>query len=94
MLLALAACGSRQKTSGVSAEDAIFYIRSNVGDASVFVDGRFLGPITVLKGGIAVEPGRHRLELRHDDYFSRYVDLDLATAERRKLLITLAPVLP
>lgn len=94
LALALAACGGRQKTSGLSDEDAIFYIRSNVGDASVFVDGRFLGPITVLKGGIAVEPGKHRLELRHDDYFSRYVDLDLARAERKKLLITLAPVLP
>lgn len=94
LAIALAACGGRQKTGGVSDEDAIFYIRSNVNDASVFVDGRFLGPITVLKGGIAVEPGKHRLELRHDDYFSRYVDLDLARAERKKLLITLAPVLP
>ncbi len=93
-VLALAACGGRQKTTGVSPEDAIFYIRSNVSDASVFVDGRFLGPVTVLKGGIAVEPGKHRLELRHDDYFSRYIDLDLARAERKKLLITLAPVLP
>jgi hypothetical protein len=94
LALALTACGGRQKTTGVSAEDAIFYIRSNVGDASVFVDGRFIGPVTGLKGGIAVEPGKHRLELRHDDFFSRYVDLDLGTAERKKLLITLAPVLP
>ena len=66
----------------------------NVGDANVFVDGRFIGPVTVLRGGIAVEPGKHRLELRHDEYFSRYVDLDLARADRKKLLITLAPVLP
>jgi len=94
MVVALAACGSRQKPSGVSPEDAIFYVRSNVSEASVFVDGRFIGPVTVLKGGIAVLPGKHRLELRHDDYFSRYVDLDLKRAERRKLLITLAPVLP
>ena len=90
----LAACGGRQQTSGVTASDAIFYVRSNVGDASVYVDGRFVGPVNVLRGGIAIEPGKHRLELRHDDYFSRYVELDLQRAERRKLEITLAPVLP
>lgn len=90
----LAACGGKQTTSRVDPSDAIFYLRSNVGDANVYVDGRFIGPVTVLKGGIAVEPGKHRLELRHEDYFSRYIELDLKKAERRKLLITLAPVLP
>jgi hypothetical protein len=95
VVLGLAACGGRQKSSSrVDPDDAIFYIRSNVGDANVYVDGRFIGPVTVLKGGIAVEAGKHRLELRHDDYFSRYVELDLKRAEKKKLLITLAPVLP
>jgi hypothetical protein len=95
LMLGATACGGRQTPSrGVDADDAIFYIKSNVNDANVFVDGRFIGPVTVLKGGIAVEPGKHRLELRHEDYFSRYVDLDLKKAERKKLLITLAPVLP
>lgn len=94
VVLGVAGCGGRQQRTGVTGEDAIFYIRSNVGDANVFVDGRFIGPVTVLRGGIAVDPGKHRLELRREDYFSRYVDLDLARAERRKLLITLAPVLP
>lgn len=94
-LALLAACGGRQTSSSrVDADDAIFYIKSNVAEAGVYVDGRFIGPVTVLKGGIAVEAGKHRLELRHEDYFSRYVDLDLKRAERRKLLITLAPVLP
>ena len=32
--------------------------------------------------------------LRHDDYFARYVELDAKRAERRKLEIELAPVLP
>ncbi len=95
LLLAVAACGGRQRPSSrVDPDDAIFYLRSNVSEANVFVDGRFIGPVTVLKGGIAVEPGKHRLELRHEDYFSAYVELELAKAERKKLLITLAPVLP
>ena len=93
--MALIACGPPKRPSNAVAEtDAIFYLRSNVGDANVYVDGRFVGPVRVLRGGIAVEPGKHRLELRHDDYFSRYIDLDLKTSERKKLLITLAPVLP
>lgn len=90
----LAACGGRQQTSGATSEDAIVTIKSNVGDAGVFVDGRYYGSVRMLRGGLAFDPGHHRLELRHDDYFSRYVELDLARAERRKLQLDLAPVLP
>jgi hypothetical protein len=95
LCVVLAACGGSQHPSGaVDADDAVFYLRSNVADANVYVDGRFVGPVNVLRGGIAVDAGKHRLELRRDDYFSRYVDLDLGKGERKKLLVTLAPVLP
>jgi hypothetical protein len=95
LCLALAACGPKPPpASAVSEADAIFYLRSNVADANVYVDGRYVGPVNVLRGGIAVDAGKHRLELRRDDYFSRYVELDLGKGDRKKLLITLAPVLP
>jgi hypothetical protein len=95
LVVGLSACGGRQQpSSGVQASDAIVFVASNVGDASVYVDGRFVGPVKILRGGVAVEPGKHRLEVRHDDYFSRYVELDLKRAEKRKLDVTLAPVLP
>ncbi len=95
LVLGLCACGGRQQpSSGVTADDAIFYVTSNVGDANLFVDGRFVGPVGVLKGGIAVVPGHHRVELRHEDYFSRYVELDLKRADRKRLALDLAPVLP
>jgi hypothetical protein len=94
LLAALAACGGRQNTSGVSADDAIITFAANVRDANLFVDGKFIGPIGVLKGGIAIEPGKHRFEVRHEDYFSAYVEVDAKRAERRKLEITLAPILP
>jgi hypothetical protein len=90
----LAACGPKVGPNGVSPNDAIVYLKSNVNDAQVYVDGRFVGPIAVLRGGIAVDPGKHRVELRHDDYFSRYVELDLQRAEKKKLELELAPVLP
>ena len=44
--------------------------------------------------GLALEPGRHRLELHHDAYFSHYQVLDLAPAQRLRLPIALAPILP
>jgi hypothetical protein len=90
----LVACGPKVGPNGVSASDAIMFVKSNVTDAQVYVDGRFVGPVGVLRGGIAVDPGKHRVELRHDDYFSRYVELDLARAEKKQLQLELAPVLP
>ena len=90
----IAACGPKPAPNGVSPNDAIVYVKSNVTDAQVYVDGRFVGPVNVLRGGIAVDPGKHRLELRHDDFFSRYVELDLSRAEKKQLQLELAPVLP
>jgi hypothetical protein len=91
----LAACGPKAAPNNpVGDDDAIFFLRSNVPDANVYVDGRYVGPVNVLRGGIAVAAGAHHLELRRDDYFSRYVELTLGKGERKKLLIDLAPVLP
>jgi hypothetical protein len=75
-------------------DDAIVKIQTAVKDASLWVDGRFIGPIGGLRGGIAVEPGKHRLELRHDSYWSHYEELDLAPRQQVSLQIELAPVLP
>lgn len=97
MLLAvcwLTACGPRVAATGPVAGDAIVFIQSNVRDAQVYVDGRFIAPLDALVGGIAVAPGAHRLELRHDDYFSSYLALALARAERRKIAMDMAAILP
>ena len=94
MALALAACRPPPPKNGVSPNDAIMYLKTNVADAQVYVDGRFVGPINVLHGGIAVDPGKHRVELRHDDYFSRYAELDLHRSEKKQLDLDMAPVLP
>ena len=94
LVVALAACGPKPPPHGVDADDAIVTIKSNVPEANVFVDGRYYGSVRMVRGGLAFEPGRHRLELRHEDYFSRYVELNLARSERKKLDLDLAPVLP
>jgi hypothetical protein len=94
VLVVLVACGHAPPKSGVSPNDAIIYFKSNVTDAQVYVDGRFVGPVNLLKGGIALDPGKHRVELRHDDYFSRYAELDLHRAEKKRLDLDMAPTLP
>jgi PEGA domain len=90
----LVACGPKSVQTGVTREDAILSITSNVRDAQVYVDGRFVTPLDAAGGGIAVSPGTHRFELRHEDYFSSYLELTLTKAERRKVSMELAPVLP
>ena len=94
VLVMLAACGHAPPRGGVSPNDAIIYVKSNVTDAQVYVDGRFVGPVSLLKGGVALDPGKHRVELRHDDYFSRYAELDLHRAEKQHLDLDMAPTLP
>ena len=94
LILLLAACGPKPAPAHAAGADAVLFVKSNVSDAQVWVDGRLVGPLNVVRGGIAVDPGRHRLELRHDDYFSRYLELDLAKGSTQKLQLEMAPVLP
>jgi hypothetical protein len=95
LALLAGACGaSPPHPGGVERDDAIVQVRSNVRDAQVYVDGRFVAPLEAVGRGIAVEPGFHRFELRRDDYFSSYLEVELARAERRKVRMEMAPVLP
>lgn len=88
------ACGGTQQTGGVRRDDAIVLVKSNVRDAQVFVNGRFVTYLHAAGGGIAVAPGVHRFELRHENYFSSYLELKLARAERRQIAMEMAPILP
>jgi len=92
--LALAGCPRPASRNGVTESDAIVYLKSNVRDAEVFVDGRDVGPLGTLRGGIAVLPGTHRVELRHEDYFSSYLELTLGRAERKRVAMEMSPILP
>jgi hypothetical protein len=90
----LTACGSGVAANRVTTADAIIYITSNVRDAQLYIDGRYIAPLDALAGGVAVAPGTHRLELRHDDYFSSYLEVQLSRATRKKLALDLAAMLP
>jgi hypothetical protein len=94
-VLALAACGRGHVDDPrrVDRDDAIIYVDS-VADAALWIDGVHVGTVAELARGVALEPGDHRLELHHDGYWSHYQELALTPAQRLKLPIELAPVLP
>ncbi len=94
VLLAAACGGPKVGTNGVSRRDAILVVKSNVRDAQLYVDGRFIAPLDALGGGVAVPPGLHRFELRHEDFFSSYLEVTLSRAERKQVSLEMAPVLP
>jgi hypothetical protein len=78
----VAACHPQEPTTGVLPTDAIVSIHSNVRDAELFVDGRDVGPLLAERGGVALVPGFHRLEL------------ELGRAERKKVAMDMSPILP
>jgi len=94
LALAVVACGPKRGPNGASASDAILVVRSNVRDAQVYIDGRFIASLEALHGGLALEPGAHRLELRRDEYFSRYLEVSLARAERKQVTLEMSAILP
>ncbi|MBX3161676.1 MAG: PEGA domain-containing protein [Deltaproteobacteria bacterium] len=92
--LLAAACSSPAKAVRGTGADGIVVVASNVKDAQLFLDGRFVASLDALPGGVAVAPGTHRLELRHDAYFSSYLEVTVGKAERKQLSLDMAPILP
>lgn len=92
-LLALAACAGAPRREPSQAE-AVLRLSCNVPEAALFVDGRYLAPVGLLRGGVALTPGRHRFELRHQGHLPRLWELELTKAERRDLTLELYPVPP
>jgi hypothetical protein len=92
--LVLTACGAKGGAEEPSSNKALVKLTSNVRDAEVYVDGRLIGRVGSLRGGVLMKAGVHRIELRHDEYYSAYAEITVAVAEKRALPLDLAPILP
>lgn len=91
----LVACGGSQSPKQPAlGGDAVIKLDCAVAQAEVYVNDRQIGLCGDLRGGIALSPGVHRIEIRHDDYHTAYYELTVATAERKTLRVDLAPALP
>ena len=79
VLLVAPGCGGSQPRppSRLAPTDAVVKIKAAVADAGLWIDGRFIGSLGELRGGVALDPGAHRLELRHEAYFVHYQELEL-----------------
>ena len=89
-----AACGPPPAATGPRAGQAVVVVTSNVDDAQVYVDGRYIGLLANVHAGMAIDAGHHRIELRREDYFSRYAELDVTRAQHTQLDLEMSPVLP
>lgn len=85
-------CGAQAKPK--TDNDAVIYLKTSVSDAKVYVNGHFIRQIKDLHGGLALSPGRHRIEIQHDRYHTVYLDLKVEKRERRTIPVKLAEVLP
>lgn len=71
-------------------ERAVLEIRCRVPDAALWIDERFVAEVREVRGGVRLPPGRHRVEVRHDDFHAFYGEVALRPGERRRLVVELA----
>ena len=91
---AAVACGPKPGVRGASAGDAVLVFEANVPQAGMWIDGVFIGGLDTMRGGVALSPGPHRIEIRHDDYFTYYRELTVTAGEKQRIAVELAPTLP
>jgi PEGA domain len=91
-LLTLAACGGSARP--VRTDQAVLVVSCPVQDAVLWVDGRYQDQLRDLPGGVALAPGRHQIELRHDRYHAYYGEVELGRGQRLRLDVQLAEALP
>ena len=62
-----------------------------LGDATVWVDERLVGEVREVRGGILIDPGPHRIEIRRELHYPKYFEVDARAGERRPLACDLVP---
>lgn len=93
-LIAGCSGGAKSTRGKVAKNDAIVTIECPVPDAELWVNDRFIAHTGKLRRGIALSPGEHRLELRHDRYFTHYQVIAVTARQRLALTVELAEILP
>ena len=90
----LGACGGPRTRAVAEPPRGVVLVRCPVADAVLVVDEESVGELRALAGGVSMTAGHHRIELRHDGYHTRYLEVDVAADQRRTLDLTLAERLP
>jgi hypothetical protein len=93
LAVALLACGGAERRAAAPPR-AVLVVRCALADAVLVVDEQAIGELAALRGGVRIAAGRHRVELRHDGYHTRYAEVALAAGETRTLELTLVEAYP
>jgi hypothetical protein len=88
---ALIACGHPPTGPKGPINASVIIVKPNVKGAQVIMDGNEGLPMV---RRFPVRPGAHRIEVRAEDHFTRYLEVELAPNETKQLDVELAPVLP
>lgn len=91
---ALIAAGCGGARTATEQGRAILTITCPVRDAVVWVDGRYVAQVRDLAGGLALAPGRHQIELRHERYHATYEEVELGRGQRLRVELAMAEALP
>lgn len=78
----------------VGTDAARLYFVVEPSDASIYLDGRFLGTaeeLADLRSGLMVNPGAHELTVLHPSFQTEAVDLDVEAGEDLELEVHLKP---
>lgn len=92
-LVLLGACATGRMAGRQGGAPAVLVVHCESAEAVVWIDERRVGEVGELAGGVPLRPGAHRVEVRQDGRFSRYVDVTVAPGERRVLAVALAEIL-
>jgi hypothetical protein len=95
LLITIVSCaGNSAVSSGQLSAKAIVTFVGQPLSADLIVDGQFISTVALARGGLALRPGFHTIELRADTYMSDFVELNLAAGGRAVVRFQLLPELP
>jgi hypothetical protein len=86
-------CGATAGSAQRSRDGVVRFIGEPV-DVTIWVDGRFIAPLRYARGGVALSPGRHQIELRADAFLSEFLEIDTAAGSKVDVTFSLVPELP
>jgi hypothetical protein len=69
-------------------------VAAEIADATVYIDGRLVGRVSRVRGGMRMRAGEHRLEVRHEGHHTRYLEVDVPAGQVTTVKVDLAELLP
>lgn len=86
-------CGATAASSQRTKDGVVRFIGEPI-ETTIWVDGRFVAPLRYARGGVALSPGRHQIELRAEAFLSKFLEIDTPPGSNIDITFSLDPELP